>query len=466
MAIDSFCPFDALSKLVTQIAPPAGTKLVLAYSGGVDSEVLAYGLSQLSKVNSELSYQLVHVHHGLSENADGWQSHCERRAREYGLPIAVKRVTVASGARISLEAAARDARYAALREELSPGDILLTAHHQDDQLETLLLALKRGLGPKGLGAMGEVQAFSPDNLMLRPLLGVARAQIEAFAKSAGLTHIQDESNLDSRFDRNFLRLEVLPTLTARWPAFAATASRSAQLCAEQQALIDEEVSLRLPVMLVSVPHAEYQVLDVKALANERALWRPHLLRGFIEYRGFALPSAAQLGEILNQLLAAKNDAQVAIRIKSMQLRRFQHHLYLDPVVLEPRVGRRLTGVGPHPDTPELSWPIDSRLQLRATWAETGPRLTLDGSLPLRLAFGAPSGLRCHPHSRDKGRELKKLWQEFAVPPWERSRVPLIFAGDKLVAAVGYWVEKGFLASEGEGGWQFTLACSTGSIANP
>ena len=459
MAIDSFCPYDALSKLVTKIMPPAGTKLVLAYSGGVDSEVLAYGLSLLSKVNSALSYQLVHVHHGLSDNADGWLSHCERRAREYGLPIALKRVTVASGARISLEAAARDARYAALKEELSPGDILLTAHHQDDQLETILLALKRGLGPKGLAAMGEVQVFSPNNMMLRPLLGVTRAQIEAFAKDAEIIHIQDESNLDCRFDRNFLRNQVLPTLTSRWPAFAATASRSAQLCAEQQALIDEEVSLRLPAMLVRVPHTDYQVLDLKALGNERVLWRPHLLRGFIEGRGFALPSAAQLGEILNQLLAAKADAQVAIRIKSMQLRRFQHHLYLDVVEREPRVGRILTDIGLDPSLSKLSWSVDSSLQLLATWTETGLRVTLDESKPIRLAFDAPGGMRCHPHSRDKGRELKKLWQEFAVPPWERSRVPLIFAGDKLVAAVGYWVEKGFLAEEGQGGWQFELVRS-------
>ena len=157
MAQDSFCPTAALTQLLARVAPEPGTKpamkLVLAYSGGVDSEVLAYGLSRFAKAHPEYQYLLVHVHHGLSGNAGVWQAHCERRAHDYGLPIAVKSVTVASGARISLEAAAREARYDALLSELAPGDILLTAHHQDDQLETLLLALKRGLGPKGLAAM-------------------------------------------------------------------------------------------------------------------------------------------------------------------------------------------------------------------------------------------------------------------------------------------------------------------------
>ncbi|TVP15138.1 tRNA lysidine(34) synthetase TilS [Shewanella sp. KCT] len=461
MAPDSFCPFDALTQLLARVKPAACTKpamkLVLAYSGGVDSEVLAHGLSRYAKQHPEFNYLLVHVHHGLSANADSWQSHCERRAREYGLPISVKRVTVASGARISLEAAAREARYDALRSELAPGDILLTAHHQDDQLETLLLALKRGLGPKGLAAMGEVQAFTPDNPLLRPLLTRSRAQIEAFAKAEGLSHIEDESNKDSRFDRNFLRNQVLPILTTRWPAFAATASRSAQLCAEQQALLDEEVSLRLPAMLLSVPHSQATVLDLKALAEQPGRWRAHLLRGFIEHRGFPLPSAAQLGDILAQL-EAKDDAQVAIRIRSMVLRRFQHALYLDSAEVIPRHNQVLQGLDEdvRSQGSTLSWPIDSQSQLVANWSLTGLRLRLEKADEMTLRFGASGSLRCHPHGRDKGRELKKLWQEFAVPPWERGRIPLVFSGEQLVAAVGLWVDKRYLATEGEGGWQFSL----------
>ncbi|MXR68287.1 tRNA lysidine(34) synthetase TilS [Shewanella sp. JBTF-M18] len=467
MALNTFSPFDALTRILTCVKPLAGTnsgirpgtKLVLAYSGGVDSEVLAHGLSRYAKQHPEFNYLLVHVHHGLSANAASWQAHCEGRAREYGLPISVKQVTVASGSRISLEAAAREARYDALRTELAPGDILITAHHQDDQLETLMLALKRGLGPKGLAAMGEVQSFTPDNLLLRPLLTTSRAQIETFAKAVGLSHIEDESNQDSRFDRNFLRNEVLPIITARWPAFAATASRSAQLCAEQQALIDEQVSLRLPAMLASVPYSQAAVLDLKALAEQPGRWRPHLLRGFIEHRGFALPSAAQLGDILAQL-EAKADAQVAIRIKSMLLRRFQHRLYLEPVEVEARQARSLDELGTQPeslDATPLCWSLDSQSKLVANWSMTGPRLHLGEADEVRLCFGAPGGLRCHPHGRDKGRELKKLWQEFAVPTWERKRVPLIFSGEQLVAAVGLWVDKRYLAPDGEGGWQFSLA---------
>lgn len=447
-------PAEQIAALIAQLTPPPGTQLVLAYSGGVDSEVLAYGLAQFAKQYPEYRYLLVHVHHGLSGNADRWATHCQGRALAYGLPIKVKQVAVNTGPRVSLEAAARDARYHALAQELTAGDLLLTAHHQDDQLETLLLALKRGLGPKGLAAMGAIQAFHQDKWLLRPLLDISRQQVEQFAATHAIEHIEDESNLDNRFDRNFLRLEVIPALRARWPAIAATSARSAQLCAEQQALIDDEVASRLPAMLQDTANSSRPVLDLRLLAQQSAPWRAQLLRGFIDSLGFAMPSAAQLKQVLVQLIDAKEDAKVEIRLNAMVLRRFRHQLYIDryqPNKKFAPINIRFS------DAPLQHWLITDTVSLQAKRCFHGARLRLPmADEQVSVRFGAPGSLRCHPHFRDKGRELKKLWQELAVPPWMRDQVPLIYFDDNLVAAVGYWIEKRDIAMADDVGVVFEL----------
>ncbi len=457
----SFSPAEQIVAVVEPLTLKAGTKLVLAYSGGVDSQVLAAGLAEFAKSHTQFEYLLVHVHHGLSANAKSWQQHCEMMAVQYGLPIKTKQVEVKQGARISLEASAREARYRALEQELSQGDLLLTAHHQDDQLETLLLALKRGLGPKGLAAMGKLQAFANQTWLARPLLEVPRADIETYAQYHQIAHIEDESNQDNRFDRNFLRLDVIPTLKARWPSIAQTAARSAQLCAEQQALIEEEVNLRLPAMLVSTEHASSPVLDLRLLAQQTPLWQAQLLRGFIAQAGFSMPSSVQLQQLLTQLLQAKADAKVEIKLKPMVLRRFQHCLYIDSDHLQPLAPQTLAL---SIQASQLSiqdsqrWFLNDELQLVLEMRQRGVRVRMpkvDEQVSVR--YGANSSLRCHPHFRDKGRELKKLWQELAVPPWLRSRIPLIYFNDQLVAVVGYWVEKTFLASEDQTGLIFTIA---------
>ncbi len=449
----AFSPAQLIAEVVEPLTLKARTKLVLAYSGGVDSQVLAAGLAEFAKEYSQFQYLLVYVHHGLSDNATDWQQHCEAMAAQYGLPIKVKQVAVKQGSRISLEASAREARYQALEQELSQGDILLTGHHQDDQLETLLLALKRGLGPKGLAAMGKRQRFADKAWLLRPLLEVARTDIETYAQYHQIAHIEDESNQDNRFDRNFLRLDVIPTLKARWPSIAQTAARSAQLCAEQQALIEQEISLRLPAMLVTTPHSSYAALDLTLLAQQSPLWQAQLLRGFIAQAGLHMPSSVQLQQLLNQLLHAKADAKVEFKLKPMILRRFQHCLYVCAANPNPLVAMDITL-----SADKLQqWVLNNEQQLIAELQYLGIRVRMPhDNEQVSVRYRANSSLRCYPHFRDKGRELKKLWQELAVPPWLRAQTPLIYFNEQLVAVVGYWVEQAFIASGTQAGLVFKL----------
>lgn len=437
-----------------------GAKLVLAYSGGVDSEVLAQGLSFYAKSHPEFRYLLVHVHHGLSCNADAWVTHCQKQALDYQLPIEVVQVQVKTGPRLSIEAEARRARYKAITSFMDTGDVLLTAHHLDDQLETVLLALKRGLGPKGLSAMGAFQEFDGDKQLLRPLLSVSREQIESKASSLSLSHIEDESNADDKYDRNFLRLQIIPKLKSRWSAIATTASRSAALCAQQQAVIDDEVSARLPSFIEQVPHGEGTALNLDLLSHQTPNWQALLLRGYIESSGFAPVSQTQLEQLLSQLLTAKPDANIEVRIADMLVRRFREKAYLSsyrPYKPKSLESIELTLESEVHLVQEINIPLSSNIRVEVIKDDGGERVRL----PLieekvSVRFSAVGSLRCHPHNRQKGRELKKLWQEYGVPPWERERVPLIFYNEKLVCAVGYWVEHSCQSAEHETGLRFSV----------
>ncbi|UJF21135.1 tRNA lysidine(34) synthetase TilS [Shewanella sp. OMA3-2] len=437
-------------------------KLVLAYSGGVDSEVLASGLSAFAHKYPHIACLLIHVHHGLSANANTWVQHCITRAGHYQLPIQIERVTVDKGPRQSLEAQARDARYQAFDRYLNSGDILLTAHHQDDQLETLLLALKRGQGPKGLGAMAAIQAYK-QAWLVRPLLDISRDQIEQFSLLQRLIHIEDESNQDDSYDRNFLRLDIIPRLKQRWPSIATTAARSAALCAEQQEVIDNEVSHRLPQWLVLASDdnallTESSGFTLSGFEQLTAAWQALLFRGYLVHCGVSLPSQAQLQQILSQLLIAKDDANVSIQWGSYQVKRFAGVAYVlhsceldvpEAAQLSAEFINLLNG-----EIAELTINMGQhQCQLSQQISVDKPLLALPiANSKVTIRFGATGSIKCHPQftssHRVKPRELKKLWQECNIPPWRRQQIPLVFYDEILVAAIGLWVDKRYLAQAG------------------
>ncbi|WP_335915686.1 tRNA lysidine(34) synthetase TilS [Shewanella algae] len=496
-----------LTALLDQIGATADNHLWLGYSGGMDSELLAYTLARFRLTHPKTPYQvsLVHVHHGLSRNADAWAAHCRQRAEHYGLNFVLRKVQLELGPRVSIEAEARRARYQAIAELLNPGDILLTAHHQDDQLETLLLALKRGQGPKGLAAMGQAQHLAFTSLarisradsapcwQLRPMLDSSRAQIEQAVASLELPYINDESNQDTQYDRNFLRAEVIPVLKQRWPSIATTASRSAALCAEQQLLLDEVSAEKLQPLLGRCRFSGVRVLDSAGLKVLSPQWQAQLLRQFIQMQRLPLPAQVQLQQALAQLLDAREDAQLELSFKGLLLKRYGQQIY----AMAPLPGaafQLLDGVGSVEDVAAKNSKLTlSQKQLQAlsqgqslsvgltspwqrlelTLADSGPRVALaqvmaplmaslsasqgakvqvsDVAAAPELVLGLKGSYRCQPHNRDKGRELKKLWHELGVPPWLRDRVPLLMQNGRLLALAGGFVERSALASGAEPG---------------
>jgi tRNA(Ile)-lysidine synthase len=407
--------------------------------------VLLHGFAAIrSRLDGE-TVQAVHVDHGLSHHAQQWSAHCQKICADLGIPTRTVKVNARPQAGESPEAAARAARYQAFATLLEPGDCLVTAHHQDDQAETLLLQLLRGSGPHGLAGMPACAPFS-HAWLIRPLLDFTRDQLHIYAEQENLNWIQDPSNFDTGFDRNFLRHEVMPLLKQRWPSAAKTLARSAGHCAEAAQLTDELAHMDLDKIhrdTTNTPPSH--ALPVSALRHFEPIRAKNALRAWIGDLGFDLPSAVKLNQILVEVLPAPADAEPCVRWPGCEIRRYRDRLY----ALAP-----LTG---HDSKQRIPWNLNEPLTLsgigilQASTA-TGTGLAPEGCRTNKVSVGfRRGGERCRPVGRAGTHTLKKLLQEFGVPPWQRDRVPLIFIDGQLAVIVGYCYCEPFAATPGQPG---------------
>jgi len=411
--------------------------LLLALSGGLDSSVLLHQLVQLrQQVLPDLQIRAVHIHHGLNVLADSWVEHCQAVCQQWQVPLHVARVKV-DAQQGGIEAAARQARYQVFAQQLQEGECLLTAQHLDDQSETFLLALKRGSGPAGLSAMATRSDFAAGEL-LRPLLNSSRQQLEAYARQQQLSWIEDDSNQDTRFDRNFLRLDVLPALNQRWPHFAQAVARSASLCAEQESLLDELLQDSLHSLV-----DQQGSLSIAGLLPLSPAKRAALLRRWFAQQGAIMPAREQLQRLWQEVALSQPDAEPQWQLEQWTVRRFRQRLYLLPV---------LATITKQP----LAWSRATTLKLPANLGQ----LVMGRGVVLRapnsdelvtVRFAAQGIVRIV--GRSHARALKKLWQELGVPPWQRERIPLLYYGEQLIAAPGLFITEQGQCIEGQAQWQ-------------
>ncbi|CAI9393415.1 MULTISPECIES: tRNA lysidine(34) synthetase TilS [Citrobacter] len=409
-------------------------QILVAFSGGLDSTVLLHQLVQWRAQQPTLSLRAIHIHHGLNVHADAWVAHCEAVCAQWQVPLVVERVTLAD-AGLGIEAHARQARYQAFADALLPGEVLATAQHLDDQCETFLLALKRGSGPAGLSAMAEISAFAGTQL-IRPLLTQTRAALEQWARQYQLRWIEDESNQDDAYDRNFLRLQVLPLLQQRWPHFADATARSAALCAEQESLLDELLADELSGCTTA--NGTLVLTPLMAMSRVR---RAALLRRWLAAQNAPMPSRDGLDRLWQEVALAREDASPCLRFGDYEVRRYQGQLWW----IKSAVGQSET---------ILPWPCwQMPLTLPAGLGYL--RLQPGGELRMpredecvSIRFKASGML--HIVGRNGGRKLKKIWQELNVPSWRRDTTPLLFYGETLIAAAGVFVTREGL-TEGESG---------------
>ena len=460
-------------KVAAQIAPllPAQSRILIGLSGGVDSVVLLHLLHQLAP---KFSWQLsaLHVHHGISQNADVWAKFCTELCTNYGIPLAIEHVDIVPLREHGIEAAARKLRHAAFAKQLC--DVVALAHHADDQSETLLLQLLRGAGVRGASAMPLLAKRKEEPDLVRPLLHCSRQEILDYATTHHLQWIEDESNADDSYPRNFLRHRVLSLLGEKFPAYRDTLARSAQHFAEASSLLDElaqqdaQASPTLPWWEITSDLAgvvgqpsrmassttrvgerggSYDVtLAVAALQSLAQSRAKNLLRYFLHRLGAPMPQAVQIDEMLQQLCNAREDAAVCINFGYWQVRRYQGKVYVlcalgefDKSVVLPWHGEA-----------QLDWPaLNTAVQFKYT---QGIGISLEklqrAPVTLRLRQG---GETVRPHPKAATRTLKNLLQEHHIPPWQRDRLPLLYCGEELVCVVGVAIAAEFQAAADEAG---------------
>lgn len=386
--------------------------------------MLLHQLVQLSVSHPDWQLRAIHIHHGLSPFADHWQQHCQHQCHLWQIPLVIERVQV-DGSKQGIEAAARALRHAAFRRHLQPGETLITAQHGDDQCETLLLALKRGSGPAGLAAMPESLLLGK-NVLLRPLLNFRRHQLENWTQQHHLNWVEDESNQDLRYDRNFLRKQVLPLLNQRWPHFAQTVARSAALCGEQEQLLDELLTESLATLMQ--PDGSLLIAPLHTLSEAR---RSALLRRWISTQGGKMPSRDTLRRLWHELINCREDASPRIQLGDSEIRRYRQRIYWLPM----RSSLRHCVV----DWQNPWLPLPLPQQLGTVYLNDEGIIVRQPKLDEKVTIRFYAGGRAHIMGRAGSRPVKKLWQEFSIPVWQRERIPLLFYNEQLIAALGVFV---------------------------
>lgn len=403
----------------------------VAFSGGPDSCALLHLLRSWQIACKQDTPQLIaiHVNHGMQAASDQWQAHCEALCDSWKIPIVVVQAVVENAGK-GAEAAARDARYAAFETELSCADVLFMGHHLDDQVETYFLRLMRGSGLSGLSAMPDSRVLGEGEL-LRPLLGVQRSELEAYLEQHQLTAIEDPSNFDTDIDRNYLRQKVLPLLADRWSGYRQTVARAAGHASVAQAVIEE--CLPQPTTVFSVmgdPGLEQRELN--AVSIDAAMIK---LRSWLRGQGCSMPDQLLLAEFVRQLRESAAAASPRLSTGDFELQRYRSRIYLLPEF------SRNVSTGGLEEGASLAigeeCPISGLGKLTlAPAAAAGLRLDAKDRLTIRWRQG---GERCRPMGRAYNQRLKKLLQEFLVPPWWREHIPLLYLDDELLAVAGLWL---------------------------
>jgi tRNA(Ile)-lysidine synthase len=421
-------------------------ELIIAYSGGIDSQVLLHALAQIKKnklIFNEIT--VCHVNHGLSKNAEVWQDFAKQECIKLSVNLIVKHVNVQQKPQLSLEAQARDARYNALKSLRETKSIVLTGHHSDDQSETFLLALKRGAGLKGLSAMSEKIQLA-QHLLIRPLLSISRQEIEAYATTNQLSWVEDESNTDTCFDRNFIRQKIMPLMRERWPSINSTINRSASNCLAGQELLDELAEQDLSQCQISD-----NSLHVEALIELSVARFNNLIRFFLNQYNCLMPSTEQLKQVRLQLLAS-DDKNPQIKVADHFFRRFKGTLFLTPTYKD--INDWKTSIEVYESDSEITLPDNLGKLIFSHKNMEEKQLTYiclprkEQKVSVRFSHENP---KCLPDFRQRSRNLKKVLQELDIAPWQRKRIAFLYYDDELVAAIGHFICQPFIVNGTEPG---------------
>lgn len=410
----------------------SANNIIVGYSGGVDSHVLLHLLASIPELKPKII--AVYVHHGLQICADDWAVHCRKIANDLGVNFKQLSVNAQAVRGESPEEAARNARYQVFKDILKKNDVLLFAQHQDDQLETVLLQLFRGAGLKGLSGMPAAIDFGA-GVLLRPLLEVTQALIKQYAEEQALQWIEDPSNQDRRFDRNYLRHDIIPLLEQRWPGLDKTVTRVARHCGQAQNILAASARDKMHLLY----DAQKQCLSISGLLSHDTLSQQWILREWLGYLGLRMPTQKVMTAILHTLLQAQAGANPVVHHDGYDLQRYRDGLYLIAQQKKPDLSQVITWAK---RSESLSLPNNGVLVLKQVKQGIPEQLWQQANIQVKYRQG---GEKIALPYRTGRHSLKKLYQEESISPWQRERMPMIYINDCLAAIAGFWVSAGFYA---------------------
>jgi tRNA(Ile)-lysidine synthase len=408
--------------------------IYIAYSGGIDSHVLLH----LCATHPELKAKItaVYVHHGLQPKAESWAMHCQQQAAQVEVKFQLLRVNAFPKNGQSPEEAARDARYQALEKLIHENDVLLVAQHQEDQLETVLLQLFRGAGVQGLAAMPKEIGFSQGK-MLRPFLDVSKQSIQEYAQTHHLTWVEDPTNQCDDFDRNFLRNQIVPLLKTRWTNVAKTVSRSANHCANAQQLLNELAENLFAQVMTASPLKDWQsctsTLSISKLLQLDSNQQQLVIRQWFKQQNLQMPSTDFIDNIFKTVIAAKPSAEPQLKKSGIVIRRYQDNLYCSKDLPD---FKNLTGLVWEQSENQILLPDNSILQRYPAHSGIPASLWKAANVTIKFRQG---GEKISLAGRKGQHTLKNLFQENAIPPWERDLIPLLYFDNVLIAVADLWL---------------------------
>lgn len=428
---------SALDIIERQIKPLLPNKFCIAFSGGVDSTVLLHVMKNIIDEKSQI--RAIHINHNIVDNSKVWSKTCKSICKNFGIDIEIISLEV-THIGYGLEAAARDERYKKLKEKLYENEYLLTAHHEEDQMETVFLRMARGTGLDGLQGINEKYSFG-EGIIFRPMLEVSKTSVMDYAKEHQLKWVEDSSNQDTHFDRNFLRKKIIPQFRERWPSIASSVSRLSQLSAQNIKILNQIAEEDIG------PIANMNELPLAKLLDKSFERANNMLRYIILANGMSIPSMKTLQDGLKEMLDPETDKSV-IAWKDYCIRKYKNHLYfLSNSDLEPnKVDVR------------IPWEIGKTVNLgenigtiEATFIH-GDGLSIEKCKNKLTISYRQGGELIKPIGHRINKSLKNLFQENQILPWMRDKIPLIYYQDELVSVADLWFNQNYVASQNEAGF--------------
>ena len=396
---------------------------LLSYSGGLDSSVLLHILIQIKLKNPNIHFRAIHINHQLHAHSNLWSEHCQRECNENNVTLIIKKVTIQKK---NIEAMARLARYNIINKIRLPNEILLTAHHLNDQCETFLLALKRGSGPKGLSSM-TVYKKNNSFIHIRPLLKIQKSEIKIWANKNNIKWIEDNSNLDIYYDRNFLRNNIIPKLQKRWPYFIQNCARSANICNIQETLLHNFVNA-----IIKKNISSNNALNIDILKNLEKEKSTLVLRNWIDLQGGEMPSYKKIQKIHDDIIYSDIHKSPKMNFKTYEIYRYKNQIhFIKPII--PSIKHLI--IFWHDITTPLLLP--NKLGILAQ-NSMGTKIRYPKKYELiNIRFQANGYYYLIDKTHKK--KLKKIWQELNIPIWIRSNIPLLFYNNDLISALGAFI---------------------------